>query len=100
MSYMIASGYRKARKKHRCDWCETLILKGSDYYYWTSTFDGIWTGKSHLTCKADMDSCYDCDREELSEYSEERNASKKFRFDNNLLDQIEVREITVEVVYE
>lgn len=43
----------KARKEHRCDWCQGTIKKGELYENSTNVDDGdIWTWKNHLKCMA------------------------------------------------
>jgi hypothetical protein len=51
METLIGPTQTKARKKHRCDFCQYPINNGDDYMRSTHTYSGdIYTWKSHLDC--------------------------------------------------
>ena len=53
MSTTFAEKTVKARKDHRCDYCETQIPAGSTYFKWTGIYDGDFNaGKAHHECDA------------------------------------------------
>lgn len=51
---------RKARKSHRCDWCNGAIEKGESYEYQTYIWDGhIYDWKSHEACSRVVSAIWD-----------------------------------------
>lgn len=51
---ILNQGWRKARKKHICDWCGEAIEKGEEYHCQTcvdNTSREIWTIKNHAECE-------------------------------------------------
>lgn len=52
MSEKISSEYRKARKRHRCDYCHGIIEPGEKYHHYVGKFDGnLYAWKSHEKCE-------------------------------------------------
>ena len=43
-------GTRKARKQHKCDYCNGLINKGEEYNYSVHKMDDVYTWKAHKHC--------------------------------------------------
>lgn len=57
MSYSeISSSHPKARKEHRCEWCNQKILKGEKHFHRSYRFEGNFNnGRMHLECELAMD---------------------------------------------
>ena len=43
-------GTRKARKDHKCSYCNGLIKKGEEYEYSVHKMDDVYTWKAHKHC--------------------------------------------------
>ncbi len=43
-------GTRKARKEHRCSYCDGIIEKGEEYNYSVHKMDDVYTWKAHKHC--------------------------------------------------
>lgn len=51
MSDCVQSSTPKARKEHRCYFCNEAILPGEKYHYRTGkNSDGFWTIHTHFEC--------------------------------------------------
>ena len=57
MSYQeISCSEPKARKEHRCEWCNEKICVGEKHFQRTYVFEGDFNnGRMHLECKAAME---------------------------------------------
>ena len=58
MSEIIREGYRRAKKKHICDYCHGEINPGERYLYSVLHYDDFYTWKSHERCRAIADALY------------------------------------------
>ena len=64
---------RKARKAHRCFWCDELIAKGETYHTWTCFDAGdILVIKVHIECHAAWNTLGRYDRDEVDRGSYNR----------------------------
>jgi hypothetical protein len=50
MSEIITDGHRKARKPHRCNWCEEQIEPKALYYFQVIKYDYVYECKFHIEC--------------------------------------------------
>lgn len=50
MSELITDGHRRARKPHRCKWCEEPIESGTRYYFQVIKYDDVYELKYHPEC--------------------------------------------------
>ncbi len=50
MCELLTQCERKARKRHKCDYCGAYIEPGEVYNYATLKYDGIYDWKSHKEC--------------------------------------------------
>ena len=56
----LGTTIRKARKNHKCDWCEKVIQKGEQYEYQKFVYDGdMCDWKAHLACSRVASAIYD-----------------------------------------
>ena len=51
MVEVIREEYRKANKKHECDYCLSDIEKGEFYKVSTLKYDDVYRWKSHIECE-------------------------------------------------
>jgi hypothetical protein len=60
MVTFLGSGWRTARKEHRCGWCPEPIVAGDRYSYSAGAEDGhAYTWKMHEECDAAFSSAAD-----------------------------------------